>query len=81
MDFMDFRIKIRQLVFEGRIDQTIQEVNKISPEILSQNKDLDFSLKCQKLIEMIKSPTQEVKKAILYCQKVMEIVNNWVADP
>ena len=35
MDFMDERIKIRNLVFEGKIDETIKTVNKLDEKVMA----------------------------------------------
>ncbi|KAJ3296913.1 Glucose-induced degradation complex subunit [Rhizoclosmatium sp. JEL0117] len=48
------RMKIRAAIQEGRIDEAIERVNDLDPEILDSNPRLYFHLQQQKLIELIR---------------------------
>ena len=44
MDFMDERIKIRNLVFEGKIDETIKTVNKLDEKVYSPTNSIILNI-------------------------------------
>ncbi|EGR32268.1 hypothetical protein IMG5_091170, partial [Ichthyophthirius multifiliis] len=61
------RINIRQLILNGQIDEAINELNNFNQKILLENKDINFSIKLQKCIELIKK--NEIDSAINYAQQ------------
>ena len=54
MTIMDDQIKIREAVETGRIQDAVELVNEVDPEILDTNPKLYFHLQQQKLLELIK---------------------------
>lgn len=68
-------MKIRNLVMQGKIDETINEINDINPEILENNTSLHFELQKQKLIEIIKK--NQIEEAINFAQnKIFPIIQH-----
>ncbi|KAJ3403249.1 phosphatidylserine decarboxylase [Chytriomyces confervae] len=55
LDSIEERMKIRAAIQEGRIDEAIERVNDLDPEILDTNPRLYFHLQQQKLIELIRA--------------------------
>lgn len=47
------RLRIQQLVLSGRIEQAIRLTDKLYPDVLQENPNLRFALKCRQFIEMI----------------------------
>lgn len=47
------RLRIQQLVLAGKIGDAIQLTMRLYPEVLSENTNLFFALKCRQFIEMI----------------------------
>lgn len=47
------RLRIQQLVLSGKIGEAIHLTNKLYPDVLKQNSNLLFALKCRQFIEMI----------------------------
>ena len=52
---LDERLRIREAIECGRIEEAIDLINKKAPELLDQNRQLAFHLKQQHLIELIRS--------------------------
>jgi len=67
LTFMQERLEIRSLIHEGQIEKAIQKVNDLDSKILENNPDLLFTLRLQKLIELIKQ--NKVVEAIEFAQK------------
>ncbi|KAM9963793.1 hypothetical protein ACTFIW_007047 [Dictyostelium discoideum] len=60
LDDIKNRQRISELLSKGNIDEVIKELDNIYPNFLTQNRDIQFKLLCQKFIEMIKtSPIEE----------------------
>ncbi|CAF0738772.1 unnamed protein product [Adineta steineri] len=51
---VDERLKIREAIENGKIQEAIDIINKKAPELLDQNRQLAFHLKQQHLIELIR---------------------------
>ncbi|KAI8616883.1 CTLH/CRA C-terminal to lish motif domain-containing protein [Chytriomyces sp. MP71] len=51
---IDERMRIRAAVQDGRIDEAMERVNDLDPEVLDTNPRLYFHLQQQKLIELIR---------------------------
>merc|ERR1711976_469954 len=66
LDTLDERIKIREAIQNGQIQQAISLVNDIHPELLDNNRYLYFHLQQQQLIELIRQ--QRVEEALDYAQ-------------
>ena len=66
-DLIDQRREIRILLQEGKIQEAIEKINDLNPEILDTNDVLYFQLKKQRLIELIKD--EQIEQALLFCQK------------
>jgi hypothetical protein len=47
---VDERLKIRESIENGQIEDAINLINKKSPELLDQNRQLSFELKVENLI-------------------------------
>ncbi|XP_053207512.1 ran-binding protein 10-like [Panonychus citri] len=47
------RLRIQQLVLAGKIEDAIQLTNKLYPDVLNDNPNLLFALKCRQFVEMI----------------------------
>eukprot|EP00842_Homolaphlyctis_polyrhiza_P004372 jgi/Hompol1/4936/HPOL_000456-RA len=61
------RMNIRNAIQSGRVDDAIEKVNDLDPEILDTNPRLFFHLQQQKLIELIRAG--KVDKAIEFAQE------------
>lgn len=61
------RMKIRNAIQKGNIDEAIERVNDLDPEILDTNAELYFHLQQQKLIELIRSG--DVTAALNFAQE------------
>ena len=68
-DLIEKRREIRILIQEGKIDEAIEMINDVNPEILDTNDELYFKLKKQKLIELIKN--KHIEEALLFSQGVI----------
>lgn len=66
---LDDRIKIREAVQNGRIDDAIDLTNDLNPEILDSKPYLYFHLQQQKLIELIREKNTD--QALSFAQNVM----------
>ncbi|KAI9295787.1 hypothetical protein K502DRAFT_324126 [Neoconidiobolus thromboides FSU 785] len=68
LDFgsIDERMRIRNAIQAGNVDEAIERTNDINPEILDTNPDLFFHLQLQKFIEMIKE--RKDKQALEFSQ-------------
>ncbi|CAF1651804.1 unnamed protein product [Adineta ricciae] len=60
------RLKIREAIENGKVQEAIDFINKKSPELLDQNRQLAFHLKQQHLIELIRSNL--IDEALTYAQ-------------
>lgn len=47
------RLRIQQLVLSGKIEDAINLTNRLYPDVLKDNPDLLFALKCRQFVEMI----------------------------
>jgi hypothetical protein len=52
---LDERASICQSIHEGKIDETIDKVKKLAPEMLQNETNLLFSLQLQKFIEIVRA--------------------------
>jgi glucose-induced degradation protein 8 len=68
-DLIDKRREIRILIQEGKIVEAVEMINDINPEILDNNDELYFSLKKQKLIELILN--NKTEEALQFAQGVI----------
>lgn len=59
MGIMDDQIKIREAVEAGRIQNAVELVNEVDPEILDTNSKLYFHLQQQQLLELIRTGDME----------------------
>ncbi|KAK6183937.1 glucose-induced degradation protein 8 homolog [Patella vulgata] len=66
LDELDDRIKIRQAIHSGNIQDAICLVNQLYPELLDNDRYLYFRLQQQKMIELIRQ--KEVEAALEYAQ-------------
>ncbi|ELT94445.1 hypothetical protein CAPTEDRAFT_153259 [Capitella teleta] len=66
LDTLDERIKIREAIQQGNIQEAISLVNDIHPELLDNNRYLFFHLQQQHLIELIRH--QQVEQALEFAQ-------------
>ncbi|XP_069133991.1 glucose-induced degradation protein 8 homolog [Argopecten irradians] len=66
LDQLDERIKIREAIQEGKIQDAISLVNNIHPELLDNDRYLYFHLQQQQLIELIRD--KNVEAALEYAQ-------------
>jgi hypothetical protein len=60
------RTRIRTLILSGKINETINEINKINKEILRTNPEIFFDLQKQNLIKIIKE--NKVDEALDFAQ-------------
>ncbi|CAF3407961.1 unnamed protein product [Rotaria socialis] len=63
---LDERLRIREAIETGRIQDAISLINTKAPELLDQNRQLAFHLKQQHLIELIRSNL--IDEALTYAQ-------------
>ncbi|KAK7205931.1 CTLH/CRA C-terminal to lish motif domain-containing protein [Myxozyma melibiosi] len=54
LDSIDERIKIRAAIHAGRIQEAIERINDLNPELLDTNPELHFALLRLQLIELIR---------------------------
>ncbi|CAF1155211.1 unnamed protein product [Rotaria sordida] len=66
LTLVDERLRIREAIETGRIQDAICLINKKAPELLDQNKELGFHLKQQSLIELIR--LNLIDEALTYAQ-------------
>jgi len=66
LDTLDDRIKIRDAIQNGRIQEAISLVNSLHPELLDNNRYLYFHLQQQHLIELIRE--HNVEEALEFAQ-------------
>eukprot|EP00105_Crassostrea_gigas_P019984 XP_011438647.1 PREDICTED: glucose-induced degradation protein 8 homolog isoform X2 [Crassostrea gigas] len=66
LEQLDERIKIREAIQEGRIQDAISLVNSIQPELLDNDRYLYFRLQQQQLIELIRE--KNVEAALEFAQ-------------
>ncbi|XP_032828868.1 glucose-induced degradation protein 8 homolog [Petromyzon marinus] len=59
LDSLDERIKIRDVILNGRIQEAIGLINSLHPELLDTNRYLYFHLQQQHLIELIRERQTE----------------------
>ena len=57
------RLRIQQLVLSGRIEQAIRVTDKLYPDVLQNNPNLKFALKCRQFIEMIDGANRSSAKS------------------
>ncbi|XP_054714423.1 glucose-induced degradation protein 8 homolog isoform X1 [Uloborus diversus] len=67
LDTLDERIKIRDAIQNGRIQDAIQLVNNLHPELLDCDRYLFFHLQQQHLIELIRE--RNIEEALKYAQE------------
>lgn len=67
LDLLDDRIRLRSLVQNGQIQEAINLVNNLYPELLDKYRYLYFRLQQQKLIELIRE--KDVEGALSYAQQ------------
>lgn len=65
--YIEERMNIRNTIQSGNIDEAIEKVNDLDPEILDNNPKLYFHLQQQKLIEFIKQ--NKIMEAIEFAQE------------
>jgi len=66
LDSIDLRIKIKELILQGSIQEAIALVNDIHPELLDNDRYLYFHLQQQQLIELIRD--KQVEEALEFAQ-------------
>ncbi|KAJ1985680.1 hypothetical protein H4R33_003838 [Dimargaris cristalligena] len=69
LNFIEERMKIRFAVQTGNIEEAIERVNDLNPQILDTNPQLYFHLQQQRLIELIREG--KVEEALLFAQEEM----------
>ena len=69
LDVLDNRIRIREAVQAGSIDEAIDLTNSLNPELLDSKPHLFFHLQQQKLIELIRD--KNIEEALEFSQNVM----------
>uniref|UniRef100_T1J9E3 CTLH domain-containing protein n=1 Tax=Strigamia maritima TaxID=126957 RepID=T1J9E3_STRMM len=67
LDTLDERIKIRDAIQNGRIQEAVAMVNKLHPELLDNDRYLFFHLQQQHLIELIRERNTE--EALKFAQE------------
>ncbi|GIY99541.1 glucose-induced degradation protein 8-B homolog [Caerostris extrusa] len=67
LDSLDERIKIRDAIQNGKIQDAIDMVNSLHPELLDCNRYLFFHLQQQHLIELIRQ--RNIEEALKYAQE------------
>ncbi|XP_067856594.1 glucose-induced degradation protein 8 homolog [Heptranchias perlo] len=65
-DTLDERIKIREVILNGQIQEAIALINSLHPELLDTNRYLYFHLQQQHLIELIRQ--RETEAALEFAQ-------------
>ncbi|MGH0160311.1 UNVERIFIED_CONTAM: hypothetical protein FKN15_065735 [Acipenser sinensis] len=66
LDSLDERIKIREMILKGQIQEGISLINSLHPELLDTNRYLYFHLQQQHLIELIRQ--RETEAALEFAQ-------------
>ncbi|XP_062396844.1 glucose-induced degradation protein 8-B homolog isoform X2 [Sardina pilchardus] len=66
LDSLDERIKIREMILKGQIQEAIALLNSLHPELLDTNRYLYFHLQQQHLIELIR--LRETEAALEFAQ-------------
>ncbi|KDQ20531.1 hypothetical protein BOTBODRAFT_26549 [Botryobasidium botryosum FD-172 SS1] len=66
LDSIEKRMNIRDAVHRGEVEEAIEKVNDMNPEILETNPSLYFHLQQQKLIEHIRHG--RIDEALLFAQ-------------
>ncbi|XP_062897434.1 glucose-induced degradation protein 8 homolog isoform X1 [Mobula hypostoma] len=66
LDTLDERIKIREVILNGQIQEAIALINSLHPELLDTNRYLYFHLQQQHLIELIRQ--RETEAALEFAQ-------------
>uniref|UniRef100_A0A668U520 CTLH domain-containing protein n=1 Tax=Oreochromis aureus TaxID=47969 RepID=A0A668U520_OREAU len=66
LDSLDERIKIREMILKGQIQDAIALINSLHPELLDTNRYLYFHLQQQHLIELIR--LRETEAALEFAQ-------------
>jgi hypothetical protein len=69
LDTIKDRMLIRRAVQGGSVEEAIDRVNDLNPEILEHDSKLFFHLQQQRLIELIR--TKEIDKALLFAQEYL----------
>uniref|UniRef100_A0A8C1UAA2 GID complex subunit 8 homolog b (S. cerevisiae) n=1 Tax=Cyprinus carpio TaxID=7962 RepID=A0A8C1UAA2_CYPCA len=69
LDSLDERIKIREMVLKGQIQEAIALINSLHPELLDTNRYLYFHLQQQHLIELIRLRETEDSNDIMTLKK------------
>ncbi|KAJ1909546.1 hypothetical protein IWQ60_011115 [Tieghemiomyces parasiticus] len=67
LDFIEERMRIRFAVQSGNIEEAVERVNDLDPEILDTHPQLYFHLQQQRLIELIR--TGKIEDALLFAQE------------
>ncbi|XP_015914597.1 glucose-induced degradation protein 8 homolog isoform X1 [Parasteatoda tepidariorum] len=67
LDTLDERIKIRDAIQNGKIQEAIEMVNNLHPELLDADRYLFFHLQQQHLIELIRE--RNIEEALKYAQE------------
>ncbi len=68
-DSLEDRLKIREAVQLGNIEEAISLTNNLNPEILDSRQQLYFHLQQQQLIELVRE--RKVEKALEFSQNIM----------
>ncbi|EQB77207.1 hypothetical protein CB1_000262005 [Camelus ferus] len=66
LETLDERIKIREMILKGQIQEAIALINSLHPELLDTNRHLYFHLQQQHLIELIRQ--RETEAALEFAQ-------------
>jgi len=66
LDSIDLRIRIKELILQGQIQEAIALVNDYHPELLDNDRYLYFHLQQQQLIELIRE--KQVEQALEFAQ-------------
>eukprot|EP00274_Cyanoptyche_gloeocystis_P006475 CAMPEP_0196660814 /NCGR_PEP_ID=MMETSP1086-20130531/41409_1 /TAXON_ID=77921 /ORGANISM="Cyanoptyche gloeocystis , Strain SAG4.97" /LENGTH=221 /DNA_ID=CAMNT_0041995427 /DNA_START=50 /DNA_END=712 /DNA_ORIENTATION=- len=67
LDTINDRKRIYGLILNGQILQAVEETNVLFPNVLKDDQDVLFHLRCQHYIELIRE--KKVKEALLYAQE------------
>jgi len=66
LETLDDRIRIRQAILDGRIQEAVALINSLFPELLDDDRYLYFRLQQQQLIELIKD--KQLEAALEFAQ-------------
>ncbi|KAI6186868.1 LisH [Aphelenchoides besseyi] len=72
------RNEIREAVQNGDLDKAIDLIKKICPNLLEENKTLNFDLLRQKLVELIRN--EKVEEALEFSQKHLVDMSNHTSE-